>query len=35
MLIVDMSAVKRPGEAKENNILLKCGQPIDKDVYIF
>jgi hypothetical protein len=29
MLIVDMSEVKLPGEAKQNNLLLECGQPID------
>jgi hypothetical protein len=29
MLILDMSAVKLPGEAKQNNLPPKCGQPID------
>jgi hypothetical protein len=29
MLIVDMSAVKLPGEAKQNNIPPECGQLID------
>jgi hypothetical protein len=31
MLIVDMSAVKLPDEAKQNNlhVPLECGQPID------
>jgi hypothetical protein len=29
MLIVDMSAVKLPSEAKQNNLPPECGQPID------
>jgi hypothetical protein len=29
MLIVDMSAVKLPGKAKQDNLPLECGQPID------
>jgi hypothetical protein len=29
MLIVDTSAVKLPGEAKQNNLPPECGQPID------
>jgi hypothetical protein len=29
MLIVDMSAIKLPGEAKQNNLPPECGQPID------
>jgi hypothetical protein len=29
MLIVDTSAVKLPGEAKQNNLAPECGQPID------
>jgi hypothetical protein len=29
MLIIDMSAVKLPGDAKLNNLPPKCGQPID------
>jgi hypothetical protein len=29
MLIVDMSAVKLPGEAKQNDLPPECGQPID------
>jgi hypothetical protein len=29
MLIVDASEVKLPGEAKQNNLPPKCGQPID------
>jgi hypothetical protein len=29
MLIVDMSAVKLTGEAKQNNLPPECGQPID------
>jgi hypothetical protein len=29
MLIVDMSAVKLPGEAKQNNLPSEYGQPID------
>jgi hypothetical protein len=29
MLIVDMSAVKLPGEVKQNNLTLECGQAID------
>jgi hypothetical protein len=30
MLIVDMSAVKLPGEAKQSNLPAECGQPIDQ-----
>jgi hypothetical protein len=29
MLIVDVSAIKLPGEAKQNNLPPECGQPID------
>jgi hypothetical protein len=29
MLIVDVSEVKLPGEAKQNNLAPECGQPID------
>jgi hypothetical protein len=29
MLIVDMSAVKLPGEAKQNNLPPECGQLLD------
>jgi hypothetical protein len=29
MLIVDMSEVKLPGEARQNNLPPECGQPID------
>jgi hypothetical protein len=29
MLIVDMSEVKLPGEANQNNLPPECGQPID------
>jgi hypothetical protein len=29
MLIIDMSAIKLPGEVKQNNQPLKCGQPTD------
>jgi hypothetical protein len=29
MLIIDMSAVNLPGEAKQNNLPPECGQPID------
>jgi hypothetical protein len=29
MLIIDMSAVKLPGEAKQNNLPHEYGQPID------
>jgi hypothetical protein len=29
MLFVDMSAVKLPGEAKQNNLPPECGQQID------
>jgi hypothetical protein len=29
MLIVDVSEVKLPGEAKQNNLPPECGQPID------
>jgi hypothetical protein len=29
MLIIDMSDVKLPGEAKQNNLPPECGQPID------
>jgi hypothetical protein len=29
MLIFDMSAVKLPGEAKQDNLPPECGQPID------
>jgi hypothetical protein len=29
MLIVGVSEVKLPGEAKQNNLPPKCGQPID------
>jgi hypothetical protein len=29
MLIIDTSAVKLPGEAKQNNLPPECGQPID------
>jgi hypothetical protein len=32
MLIVDMSAVKLPGEEKQNNVPSECGQPIDAGV---
>jgi hypothetical protein len=30
MLVVDMSAVKLAGEAKQNNLPPECGQPIDE-----
>jgi hypothetical protein len=30
MLIVDMSDVKLPGEAKQNNLPPECGQLIDR-----
>jgi hypothetical protein len=29
MLIVDVSAAKLAGEAKQNNLPPECGQPID------
>jgi hypothetical protein len=29
LLIADVSEVKLPGEAKQNNLPPKCGQPID------
>jgi hypothetical protein len=29
MLIIDVSEVKLPGEAIQNNLPLECGQPID------
>jgi hypothetical protein len=29
MLSIDMSAVKLPGEAKQNNLPPECGQPTD------
>jgi hypothetical protein len=29
MLIIDLSAVKLPGKAKQNNLPPECGQPID------
>jgi hypothetical protein len=29
MLIIDMSEIKLPGEAKLNNLPPECGQPID------
>jgi hypothetical protein len=29
MMIVDMSAVKLPGDTKQNNLPPECGQPID------
>jgi hypothetical protein len=29
MLIVDMSAIKLPGEVKQYNLPHECGQPID------
>jgi hypothetical protein len=29
MLIVDVGEVKLPGVAKQNNLPLECGQPID------
>jgi hypothetical protein len=29
MLIVEMSEVKLPGEAKQNNLPPECGKPID------
>jgi hypothetical protein len=29
ILIMDMSAVKLPGEAKQNDLPPKCGQPFD------
>jgi hypothetical protein len=35
MLIVDISAVKLPGEAKQNHLPHEYGQPIDRGVYDF
>jgi hypothetical protein len=35
MLIVDVSELKLPGEAKQNNLPTECGQPIDRDDYAF
>jgi hypothetical protein len=29
MLIIDMSEVNLPGEAKQNKLSPECGQPID------
>jgi hypothetical protein len=34
MLIVDVSEVKLPGEAKQNNLPPECGQPIDGRVFV-
>jgi hypothetical protein len=34
MLIVDVSEVKLPGKAKQNNPPHECGQPIDEAEYI-
>jgi hypothetical protein len=34
MLIIDMSAVKLPGEVKQNNIPPECAKPIDVGGYV-
>jgi hypothetical protein len=35
MLIVDVSEVKLPGEAKQSNLPPECGQPIDGGLPVF